>query len=114
MITVKILQPKKNRTKSFYDINDNVASYINNKIDKKVSMIDDSQSLEIVASDTIKQDLSGSKIELTCKKTIHVDNENIDDKLYLDSILSEIKNFCDKSVLIEKFSYTPIHMRDKK
>jgi hypothetical protein len=114
MITVKMFHPKKSRTKTFYDINNKVVSYINNKIDKKVSIIDDSNSLEVVASDNIKTNNSSTKIELTFKKTIQLNEEDIEDKLYLDKVISEIKNFCDQSVLIEKFSYTPIHLREKK
>ena len=113
MIIVKLFQPKKTRTKIIYDINEKIASYINNKIDKKVSIIDDSSSLEIVASDEIKKNVGSTKIELTFKKTIHLNDEDFEDKLSLDKIMNEIKNFCEQSILIEKFSYIPLHFREK-
>jgi len=113
MITVKLFQPKKNRTKIIYDMNDSIANFINNKIDKKVSMIDDFSSLEVVASDDTKNSNSSTKIELMFKKTISLKDEDFSDKLSLDMIMTEVKNFCEQSLMIEKFSYKPIHLRER-
>lgn len=113
MITVKFFQQKKDRVDAFYKINKKISSFINQKIDKKINLIDDNNSLEIVASDSNKNLDGDIKVELTYKKTITINNSDLFNREKIDQLITEIKNFCDQTISIEKFSYIPIHLRSK-
>lgn len=114
MITVKFFQQKKDRTDIFYKINEKIISFINQKINQKINLIDDNNGLEIVASDSSKISSGEIKVELNYRKVITINNSDLLDRSKVDKLINEIKNFCDQSISIEKFSYIPIHLRENK
>lgn len=81
---------------------------------EKINIINDSNCLEIIASDILEKNEDKTTIELTFKKTITINNPDIEDRLCLDKIITEIKNFCDQAVNINNYVYLPLNMREKK
>jgi hypothetical protein len=114
MINIRFSQKKEERSGIFYDINKKISDFISNKIEKKINLIEDNNSIEIVASDLNKVDSGEIKVELSYRKTITINNSDLFDKSKVDKLIMEIKNFCEQAINIEKFSYVPIHMREKK
>jgi hypothetical protein len=114
MITVKFFQQKQDRTDAFYKINQKISSFIKNKIDKKVNLIEDNSALEIVASDSRKIDKGDIKVELVYRKTITINNSDLLDRDKVDRLITEVKDFCDQTISIEKFCYIPLHLRTDK
>jgi hypothetical protein len=80
---------------------------------KKINIIDDSSSLEFIFSDEQKEIEDQTTIEITFKKTITINNSELEDKQCLDKAISEIKNFCDQAVNINNYVYLPLNMREK-
>ena len=111
MITVKFFQQKKDRTDAFYKINKKISSFINQKIEKKINLIDDNNALEIVTSDLGRNDVGDIKVELVYRKTITINNSDLLDREKVDRLITEVKNFCDQTISIEKFCYIPIQLR---
>ena len=103
---------KDDATKKIF--NKNLFSYIKDLFNKeKINIIEDSKSLELVTSN-LDEKIEKTTIELVYKKTITINNEDIKDKQCLDSIISEIKNFCNQAVEINNYVYLPLNMREKK
>lgn len=114
MINIRFNQKKDERAGIFYEINKKISDFITDKIDKKINLIEDNNSMEIVASNLSKEDVGEIKIELSYRKTITINNSDLFDRSKVDKLITEIKNFCEQAINIEKFSYVPIHMRNKK
>ena len=93
----------------------NTLSHVKNLFkNEKINIINDSNCLEIIASDILEKNEDKTTIELTFKKTITINNPDIEDRLCLDKIITEIKNFCDQAVNINNYVYLPLNMREKK
>ena len=93
----------------------NILSYIKNLFkNEKINIINDSKTLELIASDISEENEDKTTIELTFKKTITINNSDIIDNQSLDRIVSEVKNFCDQAVKINNYVYLPLNMREKK
>jgi hypothetical protein len=88
-----------------------IREHFNNE---KINIIDDSNSLELITSDIVEKKEDLTTIELTFKKTITINNLDIEDRQEIDRIISEIKNFCNQSVNINNYVYLPLNMREKK
>jgi len=88
-----------------------IREHFNNE---KINIIDDSSSLELITSDLVEKKEDLTTIELTFKKTITINNLDIEDRQEIDRIISEIKNFCNQSVNINNYVYLPLNMREKK
>lgn len=88
-----------------------IREHFNNE---KINIIDDSSSLEVITSDFVEKKEDQMVIELTFKKTITINNLDIEDRQELDRIISEIKNFCNQAVNINNYVYLPLNMREKK
>lgn len=114
MINIRFNQKKDDRSGIFYDLNRKIADFIGSKIEKKINLIEDNNSIEIVASDLSKIEPGEIKVELSYRKTITINNSDLFDKSKVDKLIMEIKNFCEQAIMIEKFSYVPIHMRSNK
>jgi len=87
-----------------------IREHFNNE---KINIIDDSTSLEVITSDFVEKKEDQMVIELTFKKTITINNLDIEDRQELDRIISEIKNFCNQAVNINNYVYLPLNMREK-
>ena len=81
---------------------------------EKINIIDDSKLFELVSTDGAKFNKDSLTIELTFKKTLTINNQDIDDKQNLDKLISEVKNFCDQAVKINNYVYLPLNMRERK
>lgn len=93
----------------------NILSYIKNLFkNEKINIINDSKTLELIASDISEENEDKTTIELTFKKTITINNSDTIDNQSLDRIVSEVKNFCDQAVKINNYVYLPLNMREKK
>ena len=114
MINIRFNQKKDERAGIFYEINKKISDFITDKIDKKINLIEDNNSMEIVASNLSKEDVGEFQIDLSYRKTITINNSDLFDRSKVDKLITEIKNFCEQAINIEKFSYVPIHMRNKK
>ncbi len=91
-----------------------ISSYIKRIFkNNEVNIIEDSKSLEFISSNKSNTEESAT-IELTFKKIITINNLNMDDRQYIDKIISEIKNFCDQTIIIDTYSYLPLNMRTPK
>jgi hypothetical protein len=93
----------------------NILSYIKNLFkNEKINIINDSKTLELIASDISEENEDKTTIELTFKKIITINNPDTIDNQGLDRIVSEVKNFCDQAVKINNYVYLPLNMREKK
>jgi hypothetical protein len=115
MLIIKV--NKKNKNENFLKklFNKNITDYFISLFKKKkINIIDDSNSLEFIFSDEQKESEDQTTIEITYKKTITINNLDLEDKQCLDKTISEIKNFCDQAVNINNYVYLPLNMREKK
>lgn len=115
MLIIKV--HKKNENENFLKklFNKNITDYFISLFKKKkINIIDDSNSLEFIFSDEQKESEDQTTIEITYKKTITINNLDLEDKQCLDKTISEIKNFCDQAVNINNYVYLPLNMREKK
>ena len=93
----------------------NILSYIKDLFkNEKINIINDSKTLELIASDLSEISEDSTTIELTFKKIITINNPSTMDSHGLDRIVSEVKNFCDQAVKINNYIYLPLNMREKK
>jgi hypothetical protein len=111
MIAVKFSK-KNNNNQKIYEINKHIVDFFKSKTKTKLNIIDDSKSIELVSSDNINGD--DSKIELTYKKTIAINNMDLLERENIDKLICEIKDFCEQAVKIDHFTYTPLLLREKK
>ena len=65
MINIRFNQKKDERAGIFYEINKKISEFISNKIDKKINLIEDNNSMEIVASNLSIDNPGEIKIELS-------------------------------------------------
>jgi len=114
MLIIKINKKKENENFLKKLFNKSITDYfISIFKKKKINIIDDSNSLEFIFSDEQKENEDHTTIEITYKKTITINNSELEDKQCLDKTISEIKNFCDQTVNINNYVYLPLNMREK-
>jgi len=112
MLNIKV--EKKNLGEDFLNktFGSNILSYIKKLfLNEKISIIDDSKSLELITANNSEVTGEGCTVELTFKKIITINNS---DKQSIDRIVSEVKNFCDQAVKINDYVYVPLNMRENK
>jgi hypothetical protein len=112
MLNIKV--EKKNLGEDFLikTFSSNILSYIKKLfLNEKISIIDDSKSLELITANNSEVTGEGCTVELTFKKIITINNS---DKQSIDRIVSEVKNFCDQAVKINDYVYVPLNMRENK
>ncbi len=113
MLTIKVNKNNDGLVKKIFG--PTTISHIKDLFKKEnINIIDDSKYLELITSDILSKDENSTNIELTFKKTITINNKDIEDKHSLDKIISEIKNFCDQAVNINNYVYLPLNMRERK
>lgn len=114
MLVIKVNKKTENENFIKKIFNKNLTNYFISLFkEKKINIIDDSKSLEYILSEEQRENQDFLTIELTFKKTITINNLNIEDKQCLDKAISEIKNFCDQAVNINNYVYLPLSMREK-
>lgn len=112
MLNIKV--EKKNLGEDFLNktFGSNILSYIKKLfLNEKISVIDDSKSLELITANNSEVTGEGCTVELTFKKIITINNS---DKQSIDRFVSEVKNFCDQAVKINDYVYVPLNMRENK
>jgi hypothetical protein len=112
MLNIKV--EKKNLGEDFLNktFGSNIISYIKKLfLNEKISVIDDSKSLELITANNSEVTGEGCTVELTFKKIITINNS---DKQSIDRFISEVKNFCDQAVKINDYVYVPLNMRENK
>ena len=112
MFTIKFLASKNKRDYETKKTISNIANYLKNKLNRRIKILSDNSSIEIISGSPIKN-TGDLVVELLIKKTIVINNNDLNDKNNLDSCISEIKNFCDQASKIEDVSYIPLHYRKK-
>jgi hypothetical protein len=115
MLTIKV--EKKDVDNDFWSkiFNKSLFSHIKSIFfNEKTTLIEDSKSLEIMSSSIDEKMADNIVIELTYKKNIIVNSSDLNDKILIDKIICEIKNFCDSSSAINNYSYLPLNMRNRK
>jgi len=115
MLVFKVFKKDKKEDKITNLFKSKVLDYVKKTFEsEKINIIDDSKSFELVSTDGIKHNKESLTIELTFKKTLTINNQDIDDKQNLDKLISEVKNFCDQAVKINNYVYLPLNMRERK
>ena len=113
MLVVKVNKRTENENFIKKIFNKNLTNYFISLFkEKKLNIIDDSKSLELILAEEQKKEEEFLTIEITYKKIITINNSNIEDKQCLDRAISEIKNFCDQAVNI-CLLYTSPSPRDR-
>lgn len=89
----------------------NILEHIKSKFrDDKISVINDSKGFELITS-SASDSQATQTIELSFKKTITIQPEDVEDREALDRIICEIRDFCDQSAKINNYEYSPITIR---
>ena len=113
MFTVKLSSFKKN--KLLKNTASTIANFIKGSLNKDINIISDKSSIEMIASspNILAEKDSSVVAELLIKKTIVINNSDLEDREKLDKFLSEIKNFCEQASKIEDSKYIPIEFRKR-
>lgn len=115
MLTIKV--EKKDVSGDFWAkiFNKSLFNYIKAIFsNEKTTLIEDSKSLEIMSSSCDERTSDNIVVELTYKKNIVINFPDLNDKKLIDSIICEIKNFCESSNNLNNYSYLPLNMRNRK
>jgi hypothetical protein len=81
---------------------------------EKITLIEDSKTLEMMSSSVDEKISENVIIELTYKKNIVINHADLNDRNLIDKIICEIKDFCDSSSNMNNYSYLPLNMRNRK
>lgn len=113
MFTVKLSSFKKN--KLLKNTANTIANFIKGSLNKDINIISDKSSIEMIASspNVLVEKDSSVVAELLIKKTIVINNFDLEDREKLDKFLSEVKNFCEQASKIEDSKYIPIEFRKR-
>lgn len=110
MFAVKVSSDNiRKNTKLNLTIN-NILTFLKSSLKRKVNIISDSNSMEII-SGNINTNNGEIVTELTFKKVIKINLEDIEDKQNLDKYIKEVKHFCEQVSQIEDLKYLPINYR---
>lgn len=90
----------------------NIKKFLLDKVNQKIQIISDSNSTEFI-SGNICPDNDGIITELTYKKVIKINPEDLQDKQKLDKYINEIRYFCEQVSKIDELQYLPINFRIK-
>jgi hypothetical protein len=101
---------KNNIEKILKTIN-NIQDYISNLHNNNLKILKSKDNYEIIAGNKNIYDDNNIEVELTFKKTIIINKDLLEDKVELDKKITEIKQFCEKSIEIETHEYIPIIYR---
>jgi len=93
-----------------------ISNFLKIKLNKNTSIISDNSSIEMISASAARQEESEGQLvaELLIKKTIIINNSDLEDREKLDKFLSEIKYFCEQASKIEDTKYVPIEFRKRK
>lgn len=113
MFTVKLSGGEKNSILS--RTAKTISNFLKVKLNKDTSIISDNSSIEMIAASAAKPDTGGDELvaELLIKKTIIINNSDLEDREKLDKFLSEIKYFCEQASKIEDTRYVPLEFRKR-
>lgn len=114
MFAVKVYNEKENRSPEFDKTIKGIISYIFNKINyDNTRVISDDSSIEVISGQETTPNSDEIVVELLIKKTIVINNKDLEDRSKLDRHLTMIRNFCDQAKNVEDVRYLPINMRQK-
>lgn len=89
-----------------------IITYISGKLHfSNTRIISDSKSTEITAGSYNNKESKTITLELSIKKTITIDESELDDLFKLDKLISEVKNFCNEAKIIEEWKYKDLEFR---
>tara|TARA_X000000950_G_scaffold61762_1_gene75292 strand:- start:16313 stop:16657 length:345 start_codon:yes stop_codon:yes gene_type:complete len=113
MFTVKIRGGKKNNILS--KTAKTISNFLKIKLNKNTNIISDNSSIEMIAASSSQplEDNNQLIAELFIKKTIVINNSDLEDREKLDKFLSEIKYFCEQASKIEDAKYVPLEFRKR-
>lgn len=114
MFAVKVYNKKQNRSLEFNKTISGIISYIFEKLDSNYTrVISDDSSVEVISGQENPPCSDKIVVELLIKKTIVINNEDLEDRSKLDRHLTMIRNFCDQAKNVEEMKYLPINMRQR-
>ncbi len=92
-----------------------ISNFLKINLNKDTSTISDNSSIEMIAATGSQPTEDGDQLvaELLIKKTIIINNSDLEDREKLDKFLSEIKYFCEQASKIEDVKYVPIEFRKR-
>jgi hypothetical protein len=92
-----------------------ISNFLKINLNKDTNTIIDNSSIEMIAASSSRPSPKGDHLvaELLIKKTIIINNSDLEDREKLDKFLSEIKYFCEQASKIEDVKYIPIEFRKR-
>ncbi len=112
MFSLKIFNKKDNRSLEFNKTMETILSILNSKLKKPTKVVSDKNCIEVTFGSSEWPEKDGIVTELLIKKTVFINNKDLEDRQKLDAYISEIRNFCDSATSIESIKYLPLHFRD--
>jgi len=114
VFSLKIFNKKDNRTSEFKRTVETIFKYLNFDLNRETKVVSDNRCIEIIAGSSDSMDSGGIVTELLIKKTLFINNSDLEDRDRLDQYLSEIRSFCENADKIESVTYMPLQMRELK
>lgn len=113
MFTVKIRGGKKNNI--LFKTAKTISNFLRINLNKDTNTISDNSSIEMITASSSHSLESEDHLvaELFIKKTIIINNSDLEDREKLDKFLSEIKYFCKQASKIEDAKYVPLEFRKR-
>ena len=112
MFSLKIFNKKDNRSRSFNQTIETILGILNSKLNKPTKVVSDKNCIEVTFGSSEWPINDGIVTELVIKKTLFINNSDLEDRNKLDAYISEIRSFCDGATSIENVEYLPLHFRE--
>jgi hypothetical protein len=112
MFSLKIFNKKDNRTTEFNKTMSTILNILNSKLNRPTKVVSDKNCIEVSFGSSERPSEDGVVAELLIKKTLFINNSDLEDRQKLDAYVSEIRNFCESVSDIENSSYMSLHLRE--
>ena len=112
MFSLKIFNKKDNRSLEFNKTIETILNILNSKLNRPTKVVSDKSCIEVTFGSSERPERDGIVTELLIKKTLFINNSDLEDRQKLDSYISEIRSFCENANNIENINYMPLHLRE--
>ena len=111
MFAVKIFSKKGKKNNILQRTVQNLSDFLKKEMNRSIKIVSDNSSIEMVSGNL---DTNNGEIitELTLKKTIVLNAQDLSDRQKIDEYVREIKHFCEQAATIEDIEYVPINFRE--
>ena len=111
MFAIKIYNNKENRSSEFRRTVGTILNFMKSKLNRDPRVVSDNYCVEMISGEDETFNSGGIVTELLIKKTIFINNNDLDNREVLDKYLIEVKKFCEQADKIEGVEYLPINFR---